>query len=49
MIETAYSADADKLSLKVMNDLKSFVYFDQSTSHLENLEDIREQKFAYEV
>ena len=49
MIETAGSGDAEQQSLRKMNDLKTFVYFDQSTSQIESIEDIREQRFAYEV
>ena len=49
MIDTTANDEAEQKSLKKMNDLKTFVYFDQSTSQIETIDDIREQRFAYEV
>ena len=49
MISTAGTDEVDQASLQKMNDLKTFVYFDQSMSQIESIEDIRERNFAYEV
>ena len=49
MISTAVTDEVDQASLQKMNDLKTFIYFDQSTSQIESIQDIKERNFAYEV